>query len=315
MAQLIENISARHSKACKIYADGTVIISPNRKQYTQFKPNQNETKDKKFSMSASVKRSIRSKGIAIFHDAQANGNVAVFYTLTTAESNKLESNEVISKYLENCRKNLGVLQYVWVRERQKNGSNHWHIIAECKPITHERPLNYTSHKRAWNAALSSSGYKPSPNSVRFGKKPILKNYFGVIAYVTKYCTKGTLKDEVIRVTQSSRIKYKGLAYAEHCIQKNPKRVIWAQWACVYKFEADCNYRATMFKYIESYNIINQIFLNYEIRSSRGEWFGDVSARARPTNVGRIIRRNGNSYEYHSNNGRRWGNHESIGGCI
>lgn len=261
MDELIYN----KSRASIVYTDGTVNISRRSRQSSAKNCAENGYSEKTYGINARVKRAIRSKVAAMWHNARTNGNSCVFYTLTSAESNKIESNLVVSKYLENVRRNQGVVAYVFVRERQKSGNNHWHIIAEVIPKDgkKKRPLDYKAHRNAWNSALKNAGYKPSGNSVRFGNKPVLMSYHGAVAYVTKYCTKNIKenKKEAFRVTHSSRIRYKGQVFVEMAIRCNETILSYriSEWAVTYKYDANLKYYEWALK---SFDDTSDIIKNY-----------------------------------------------------
>jgi len=261
MAQLIDNVG-KFSLAAKVYMDGTFTV-PKRRSQSSSPMNVDRTK-KSYSMKPTVKRNIRSKGIAIYLSAKRNGNIAVFYTLTCSDVPRIENNKPVRYYFENVRKNLNVLQYVWVRERHKGGHSHWHVIAEITPTkgqSRTKPLDYKKHKKAWSKACKTAGGRAGGCGVRFGEKPILYSAGGVFHYVTKYVTKHG-EVESYPITHSSQITYKFSTSTEHMLQCHNKITFYrvATWAVCMRFSAGMS----LFEYARSCqakhdDIINKLF--------------------------------------------------------
>jgi hypothetical protein len=205
---------------------------------------------KKYKWTASTKRVVRSKCAALGYDSKKSKRTVWFITLTS--SVMIESNEVVSKFTENMKKRGYLYQFIWVRERQKRGANHWHMIFSCN---HQR-LDYQVFQNAWNSALRSSGADSSKNSVRFGQRPRVYNLDAVTAYISKYLTKGKQSEgstelailnsehEYIRLTHSSRIKYKGVVPLHICNTRLLTNQVYlkSDYFVYYKFESNATYQ-------------------------------------------------------------------------
>ena len=67
----------------------------------------------------------------------------------------------ISKLVHNLRNGYGMEQFVWVRERAKNGAPHFHFVGDCPHIDAVKLSLY------WSGLFGQE----SKNSVRLGSKP------------------------------------------------------------------------------------------------------------------------------------------------
>jgi len=248
------------------YADGTVSGRLRSMKFDNSNNIQNGSNEKRFRFTKSTKRQVTAKINAMAFAAPKNK--LWFFTLTTSSNAK--DNRPVMLYMQNLRKRKIVLQYVWVREKQKRGADHWHIIAHmCKDFT-----SYKIMRTAWNSALTHCGYLPSINSWRGGDKHgkvIVSDYRRASKYVSKYMSKsdshqiveriptGRLDKNLLpqievityqsfesyRVTHSSRIKYKGKIEIE-CFFKIPApRIKYIQngYVGVHVFEDNFLYHA------------------------------------------------------------------------
>lgn len=204
---------------------------------------------KTYKWTSSTKRVVRSKCASLGYTAKKLGHSVWFITLTT--SSFIESNEVVSKFTQNMKKQDVFVSFVWVRERQDRGANHWHVVFSSKL----QRLNYQVIQSAWNSALRSSGGDSSKNSVRFGKQPRVYNLTAVTAYISKYLTKGKKQNEgiikygsdkeLIRLTHSSRIQYKGVVPLHICNTQVLINQVYLKtdYFVYYKFESNSTYQS------------------------------------------------------------------------
>jgi len=143
--------------------------------------------EKSYSWKAKSKRSVQSAACALFMQKRHNETV-YFITLTQPES--IEDNKSIKLWVNNLKHRKLINQFVWVRERQKNGRNHYHVIFSSRL----RFLNIKTFQRAWNVAMKSSGGKGSENSLRLGKEPIVRSIGAVSNYISKYMSKSSTSE-------------------------------------------------------------------------------------------------------------------------
>lgn len=151
--------------------------------------------ERTFKWSGKAKRKVQSKCCAMAFDTKM---LSVFFVTLTEKVN-IESNKVISKYIENLKARKIMDQYVWVRERQKRGANHYHLLFTSKLDR----LDISVMQDAWNSAQKSSGGEPSPNSFRLGERPKVMSIGAVSQYISKYMSKSD-KKEKLRLHGSSR---------------------------------------------------------------------------------------------------------------
>lgn len=128
-----------------------------------------------------------------------------FITLTLSSKQIHTDGEIVKEclgnFLNECRNNYEMNNYIWRAERQKNGNIHFHIITDCG-------LNYWRLLRIWNRAQNKLGYidrfkEENPNS-EYANSVDTKKIFNtgkVERYVTKYLTKPSIKD-----TEESKIE-------------------------------------------------------------------------------------------------------------
>lgn len=181
-----------------VFADGTMSARFTR----SCTPIQSDAgnSEKKYRFTNRVKRSVRSKCVVLGNTFKGK---CWFITLTS--SSFIETNVCVSQFIENMRKQKVILQYVWVRERQERGANHWHLLFSSSKTW----LDYPKIKKAWNSALFNNGFEASNNSVRFGSKPKVHSVEGVSRYIAKYVSKqqACTEGELTRITHSSHMQY------------------------------------------------------------------------------------------------------------
>jgi hypothetical protein len=233
------------------YMDGSVCARTTR-PCTQHKNSASlGSSTKKYRWSSGTKRVVRSKCAALGYEAKKLGHSVWFITLTS--SSFIETNKVVSNFTDNMKKRGYLSKFVWVRERQERGANHWHIVFSSTL----RRLDYMVFQSAWNSALRNGGYDSSKNSVRFGKQPRVYNLNAVTAYISKYLTKGKKpvnctdvailgsEHEWIRLTHSSRIQYKGVVPLHICNTQVLINQVYLKtdYFVYYKFQSDATYQS------------------------------------------------------------------------
>jgi len=116
-----------------------------------------------------------------------------FITLTlpdtrTVIDNKILQDKLLNPFLTYCRKYLGLNNYVWKLEFQKNGKLHVHLASDT--FIHWRRL-----RTQWNMVLRNNGYlidfynkfgHSDPNSTDVHSVRNIKN---LAAYISKYMSK------------------------------------------------------------------------------------------------------------------------------
>lgn len=198
MARLPETIT-------KLYEDGTITITPLHKHKGNLSELAKEERRKRlteignikkvFRFSSMEKRKVKSSAIRLWHTKK---NSVKWFTLTFSKPLSEEiSNQCLSKFLDNLNKNYELNNYVIVREHENKEGNyflHYHCLCDI-PFVDFRVLN-----NSWNRACRD--HMPySLNALTSGKKKIIDNIQGIVAYISKYITKS--KD----VESSSRVYF------------------------------------------------------------------------------------------------------------
>jgi len=270
------------------WMDGTVSGSFRQLGAKNDQSKHNGCGKKKYRYSAGVRRVVRAK-IASMAFQTPKGRLW-FFTLTA--SDHIEDNRPLKCYFDNLVKRGIVKDYVWVRERQKRGANHWHVIASMGSDY----VSYKVMRNAWNSALETCGYAPSINSWRGGDKNgkvLVSDWNRACNYVSKYMTKHSNEKrkvvvdeyspevkkqkvsykvvddwEDFRLTASSRIQYKGKIELNEFISMpaSHKKYITNGYVGMHVFEPNHSYYAHVLTAwrvcveVENY-YTNQIFKN------------------------------------------------------
>jgi len=174
-----------------LYEDGTIIEVPRRKKKfvddalkAELKKRGSVKKD--FAMYNPIKRKIKCSAIRLFRSKK---NSIKWFTLTFPKAiGQSEANKCFSMFIDNCKKNYNLNEYVTVKENTKNGRPHFHCLFDI-PFTDFEVLN-----RVWCNTFSD--VMPfSVNALSTGKEKIIYNIQGLVAYITKYITKSAIDDE------------------------------------------------------------------------------------------------------------------------
>ncbi len=93
--------------------------------------------------------------------------------------------KIWNSLLNNLRVSYKINNYVWVKEYQKNGRLHYHIIIDRVWVDIE------SLQETWNVCIKNvTGRMPKyRNSVRLGFNPIIRSVQRIKNYLSKYITK------------------------------------------------------------------------------------------------------------------------------
>lgn len=115
-----------------------------------------------------------------------------FVTLTLPSAQMHTDKELnrlaLNRFLQNCKRRFGVINYIWRAERQKNGNIHYHILID-------NYIHYLRVRKEWNLIMADLGYIQKFQEVHGHSNPnstdihALKNIKNVTAYITKYVSK------------------------------------------------------------------------------------------------------------------------------
>lgn len=228
--------------ACGIVTARTTRVASNK--------GGNINPDKLYKPTPQMERRVKSKAAVLAYEEKH----LTMVTLTCKDH--IEDNEPVKLFLDNMVKQKVIKRYLWVRERQKRGANHWHILVAC----YTGYVDLMKIRSAWVSARMTFGYDPCPYAFQVGfkdkktgKKTLWsRNAVMVANYLAKYITKGYRNTvaknigkpvqsvirqnvtadvkgyrvevkygEVTRITDSSQIKYKFSVELESCIHGQP----------------------------------------------------------------------------------------------
>ena len=113
-----------------------------------------------------------------------------FITFTFAfEPDEKTASRIWTNYLKNLKLNYNVNNYVWVKERQKSGRIHYHILLDSPRNNIGKLQNsFNNIVKNYDDTLPVSN-----NSVRLGNSPVVFNIQQCSKYIAKYCVKSIEK--------------------------------------------------------------------------------------------------------------------------
>lgn len=151
------------------------------------------------------RKKVREKA-EMFFEVKKSKKFAAFYSLSFPVG--IEENDaytVFNYWLTHCRKHLGLKSYLWVAERQKNGTIHYHLITnDYMPIKSANGQlriilnNYSQkHNKKWQNIKNYNGldvdniyYPKARNKGRGYRRLSNKDATRKVScYLTKYITK------------------------------------------------------------------------------------------------------------------------------
>lgn len=179
----------------KFYYSGLLVKNKNLYHHPQRVENLQSAKGKErvYKWTKANRRVVRSRASYLAF----MGKINYFVTLTMVE--EIDSNKVITRFIDNLKKRGYVESFIWVKERGgQNGRLHYHLLFNtthnlwgtnkriCKA---DYVANTSIFADAWNSAQIGMGGSGSINSFRLGRSPYIKSPERVGAYITKYITK------------------------------------------------------------------------------------------------------------------------------
>lgn len=168
-------------KDCGLYKDKTYKnYCPGRRRAIE-----TGSKEKKYAITPKVYRDIADR---VAYMKQNGHNRLLFCVLTFGKYKyqpiEKERNEAFSRFIENLRRNYGLLHYLAVREGDGVTTHyHYHCIFDI-PYTRFARIN-----SAWCSSISDFCYH-SPNAFRTKKKSrFIRDAAGAVRYICKYISK------------------------------------------------------------------------------------------------------------------------------
>lgn len=167
-------------KRFTLYRSGLLVVS----RITVRKSEETRV-EQRFKRTYKVKKSVvKSACIDLFLKKQSKHLLFITFTLPF-EMDETKSVKCWNSLLNNLRNNYEIKNYVWVKERQKSGRVHYHILID-RVYVGVKDLQTT-----WNTIIKNvTGVNPDfNNSVRLGFNPIVRNIKKVKNYLSKYMAK------------------------------------------------------------------------------------------------------------------------------
>jgi hypothetical protein len=114
----------------------------------------------------------------------------IFLTVTFAfDPSEKDANKILSNFLKNLKTNYGLLEYIWTKERQKNGKIHFHILCDIRfnsIIDLQKSLNTTIKNFNPEFVVSSNSLRLPPGGKSVCNNNDAKN---IVRYMAKYISK------------------------------------------------------------------------------------------------------------------------------
>lgn len=241
----------------KIYYHGKCVkmkTQPNHKRHPV-----EQKEQRSYSWTNETRNKFKSRVSQMFWESLKTGKSMYFFTLTQKDS--IESNQPITKFINNLRKRNVIDRFGWVRERQARGANHYHLVLESESDY----ICYKMMQKAWNSAQESSGGTPSPNSFRSGKEPRIRHYGGVIHYLTKYATKD-VNNESYPIYRTSK-GLKGFAtVADHDVALSALHTTQSEHRNDYFELSYLKMTEKAFEEIQALEELNQLLINQYLQN-------------------------------------------------
>jgi hypothetical protein len=118
----------------------------------------------------------------------------VFVTLTLSDRQRIEEGEtdnyikrtLLNTFIQDCKRNHGVENYLWRAEAQKNGNIHFHLIIDRYIDRHTLQSKWNRIQKKFVDRYTERTGKTEPPSTQIQS---IRNYGRVSMYATKYALK------------------------------------------------------------------------------------------------------------------------------
>jgi len=170
----------------KVYRDGTAVLylphAGGKRSLKYEQEQKTDKKTKKKRLYTIDKKKVRSACIELWK--RKKGKFVLFITVTfPGNPTEKQTCKVWDAFLDNLRKTYGITQYVWVKEYQKRGVIHYHILLDTVFI------DIVRLQRTFNRICFNQGIPVSNNSVRLGNQPRVFGVKRIKNYLSKYMAK------------------------------------------------------------------------------------------------------------------------------
>lgn len=172
-----------HECNVKLYASGMAVVYK-KHAYGERTNEQLQWQSHRKRTYSISKIKVKSACVRAWQLKKSNNMLFLTFTFPF-EPTEMEAANIWNRLLKNLKQNYNVKNYVWVKEFQKNGRIHYHLL-----IDRDR-VGIQNLQRSYNSAITH--VRPdvtiSSNSVRLGNNPIVRSIYSVAKYLSKYISK------------------------------------------------------------------------------------------------------------------------------
>jgi len=186
-----ELLTIKRNSSVRIKAKSKSSIKVTNEESNEFNPKQIDTIKRSYKLN---KSKVKKKCHA-FSRLEKSKKFLAFYSISFPEGLSDEIGyKIFNTWLTRCRKDCNLKSYLWIAERQKNGTIHFHLLTnDFMPI------------RKVNGFMASCLTSEKAKGMEVLKDVNIKNYNGVdvkkvdtnrkslIGYLTKYITKNGIE--------------------------------------------------------------------------------------------------------------------------
>lgn len=197
--------------------DKKFVIKENVQEDEEFPVKRAKPDEKVKKLYGLRKTKIRNK-ILNFFNLNASKKFCAFYSISfPVEISDEIGYKCLNTWLTRCRKDLGLKSYLWVAERQKNGTLHFHLI------TH----NYMQIRKA-NEFMKTALYTQFIKGNLNCKLKVIENYNGVDVDSLYNSKRNKVKGERLdKIAAQRKLSY----YLTKYISKNETKSERLPWHC------------------------------------------------------------------------------------
>jgi hypothetical protein len=175
-------------------------VSKQVEKYRQFKRSKTINKPRQYT----IKKSLVRNRILSYINSQSGSKMLYFWTVTFPDKTPdAVALLLLNKWLTRLRQENKLRSYLWVNERQKNGTLHYHIAiphrldvkianrymrASVMTCIDQKLINYTREQAKNYNGVDISKDRATKRVINFAKR---KKQKSLINYITKYVTKNT----------------------------------------------------------------------------------------------------------------------------
>lgn len=193
------------------------VIKNNQQEKEEKEEKREKKSEKKVQLYGLRKTKIRNK-ILNFFSLNKSKKFCAFYSISfPVEISDEIGYKVFNTWLTRCRKEVGLKSYLWVAERQKNGTLHFHLI------THNF-MNIRTVNGFMKACLMTQFIKGN----LLCRKSVIETYNGVDVDNLYHSKKGRHKNKRLsRIESQRKLSY----YLTKYISKNETKSERLPWHC------------------------------------------------------------------------------------